>query len=197
MLRETVVQYPSEPHFTPRREGAPCPPLSSARKKTATQARINSSAVRHWKPASSACSCASRSALASIARLSNTLARAPPRSPPRLSSPCAASISIDPSSSSSSSLTSRVVSLVSACATVAYSRSARDSLAQPALAFSSVRLPMTPQRPTRSNMMSQLGQILFKKTPVVVPSRVAGISTVTTSYAIRGRCGTIGCFSQM
>ena len=39
----------------------------------------------------------------------------------------------------------------------------------------------------------QFGQILLRKTPTVVPISVAGISTTTTSYAIRWRCGTRGC----
>ena len=45
-------------------------------------------------------------------------------------------------------------------------------------------------------MISQLGQSLFRKTPAVDPSRVAGSSAITTSYAMRGRCGCSGCLSQ-
>ena len=38
-------------------------------------------------------------------------------------------------------------------------------------------MPVTAQSATRRSMMSQLGLILLKKTPVVVPRSVAGVST--------------------
>ena len=54
---------------------------------------------------------------------------------------------------------------------------ARVSLSYVERALARVRLPVTAQSATRRSMMSQLGLILLKKTPVVVPRSVAGVST--------------------